>query len=514
MTRDTHLVQVEPALGEAAATSVVWSVGQKWVMRITGFATVAILTRVLSPEDFGIVTVAMSIIPIIYLLADMGFGTYIMQAKHADETTLSTVFWYSAGAGATLTAALVAVAPVIGDLLDVPKATPVIYGLAPVVIVVTLGSVPNALLRRRMRFRALAVQSVIAGISSQVLAVTLAISGAGVWALVGQTFTYQIVANVFAWGTARWYPVFRFSWTEFRRIIRFGSHVLSVEVVALLRYWAENAIIVTTLGVAGLGYLNIAQRLVQVSQDLTSAAILPVSTVVFAKVRDVGDRLRSGYFKALSFTYAAVIPVILFVAVGAPLLIPLLFGSQWDESIAPAQALAVAGIMTSGAMLDQGLFYGSGRPGRWFLYALIIDGLTVAVTAALVPYGLFATAIGFVGVALVATISRWRIVGRLIELPWWRIAAPFARASLAAVGSAVAGTVAMIGSAGMPSLISLTITGVALLVVYLVITRFVMPREFDEIIRTARRLMTRLRLRLMPRRGVGTDMLAEKENVR
>src|SRR5450755_2722766 len=81
-------------LGRSATVGVMWSVGQKWVMRISGFVTVAILTRLLSPADFGTVTVAMSVLPLIYLLTDMGFGTYLMQSKEVQPTTLSTVFWY------------------------------------------------------------------------------------------------------------------------------------------------------------------------------------------------------------------------------------------------------------------------------------------------------------------------------------------------------------------------------------------------------------------------------------
>jgi O-antigen/teichoic acid export membrane protein len=71
--------------------------------------------------------------------------------------------------------------------------------------------------------------------------------------------------------------------------------------------------------------------------------------------------------------------------VTAPELIPLLFGREWEQAVRPTQALAVAGIIVLGAMLDHGLFYGLGRPGTWLTYAVVVDGATVATTAIAVP---------------------------------------------------------------------------------------------------------------------------------
>ena len=76
----------------------------------------------------------------------------------------------------------------------------------------------------------------------------------------------------------------------------------------------------------------------------------------------------------------------------------------------PAQALAFAGIITLGAMLDHGLFYGLGRPGTWLGYAVVVDGATVATTAVAVRWGLGGVAVGFVVVAFVATVARWVLV--------------------------------------------------------------------------------------------------------
>ena len=484
-------------LGERAMSGVMWTAAQRWAMRITGFVTIAILTRLLSPAEFGTVAIATSVLPMIYLLADMGFSTYIVQAKAPDQRMLSTAFWFTSAMGIVLAGALVAAAPVIGAVFAVPDAAAVVYGLVPAVFLVTWSTVPMALLRRAMRFRTLAMQSFAASLAGQVVAVVLALLGFGVWALIAQTVLNQFVASLFAWLAAAWRPSLRFSRAEFRAMGSFGLKVVGVEIIAISRGLIENAIITAALGVTGLGYLSIAQRLVQVAQDVTAAALLPVSTVVFAQVRDSADRLRSVYSKSLGLSYAVIIPVMVALALCSPIIMPALFGQQWEPSVAPAQVLAVVSIFVLGAMIDHGLFYGVGKPGRWLIYAAVIDGLTVVAALVTARHGLVVWALGFLVVAVVATVARWPLVARLIDASWTSVARVFGRAmSAGAVTAAVAFAAAMLA---LP-LNGVLRVGIICLVVVLThagAMRLLMPAELKDGLR-----LVRSRLH---RRGSRTD---------
>lgn len=471
------------ALAGRAASGVLWTVLQKWVVRFGGLLTVAILARLLSPDDFGVVAIAMTVIPLVYLLSDLGFSTYVVQVADASQRVLSTAFWYSAGAGLLLAGGLVAIAPALGAAFALPAVVPVLTGLAPAVLLVALASIPVALLRRRLEFRTLALQSFAAGAIGQGAAIGAAVAGWGVWALVLQLLVNQAVVLGFAWGAARWRPSLRFSRRQFGTMLRFGSNVVGVELVALVRLWAETAIVVSALGVTALGFLNIAQRLIQATQDLSAAAILPVSTVVFSQIRESVDRLRAGYLRALELSYVVVMPVMVVVAVGAPHIVPLLFGGQWGASVMPAQALAVAGIMTLGAMLDNGLFYGVGRPGRWLAYAVGVDLLTVATTAFAARFGIVGVAVGFVGVAFVATLARWLLVGRLVAASPFVVARPFALVAVAGAVSAAAGIAVMAATAGLPALVALAVVGAVVVAVHAGVVRLVLPVAFAETVR-------------------------------
>lgn len=496
MTRHDERGQApETSLGERAASGVLWLTIQKWAIRISGLVTIAVLTRVLGPEDFGTVAAASTVLPFFYVLADIGFAAYIVQADHVDRRMLSTSFWFSSLAGLVLTGVLVASAPLFGLVFTSDDFVPVLQVLSLTVLLTAGAAVPMALLRRRMRFRALAVQGTLSAFVAQVVAVVMTLGGFGVWALVGQAVASQVLMAGFAWGAARWLPAFEFSRREFSVMARFGSKVLGVEFVAMCRAWAEAAIISATLGMTALGYMNIAQRLVQIVQDLTGAALVPVSTVAFARIRDSSDRLRGAYVRALRITYAALSPVLTVVAVAAPLIIPIAFGPGWEESARVAQILALAGLLVVGATLDHGLFYGLGKPGRWFVYALLIDICTVAVTAITAPLGLEAVAYGFLVVAVVATISRWFLVARLLQASPRTLAGPFGFLMAAVLGGGGAGWAVLMLSSGVPAILRVVLIGLAVLIVYIAVVRLFARQVIDDVAGYLPRLGPTSRLR-------------------
>lgn len=417
----------DDGLGRSAASGVLWVAAQNWLVRASGFVTLIVLTHQIAPEAFGVVAAAMTVVPMVQLLSELGFSTYVLQADEVDQTSLSTAFWASLCAGVLLALSLVAAAPLVADAFDLPELAPVLRAFVLALVPAVLAAVPLALLRRAMKFRVVAVIDVVAVVLAQVVAIAIALTGGGVWALVSQYVVTHWVVALLAWRRAAWLPSWSLSPTRFREMAAFGLRVSGFEVVQATRMIVESWIITVTLGPAAMGFLNIARRVVQVAQELIAAALVPVSTVVFARVRDSIDRLSRAYLKAIGVVYAVVSPLMVLIVVTGPVLVPLLVGEQWGPSVAPAQALAVSGIVTLGALLDRGLFYGLGRPGAWLAYSLVVDVATVATTAFTVRWGLVGVAVGFVVVACLATVARWVLVARLLGLPVAAVARPFFR---------------------------------------------------------------------------------------
>ena len=202
------------------------------------------------------------------------------------------------------------------------------------------------------------------------------------------------------------------------------------------------------------------------------------------------------------------------IMVTAPVSIPLFFGGQWGASVVPTQALALAGIITLGAMLDHGLFYGLGRPGSWLCYALVVDAVTVGTTAVAVRWGLEGVAVGFVLVAVAATVARWAIVGRLVHLPLHAMAGPFGAVSIATVFSVLAGGLVLDAVATAGRFTALALAVLVTLTAYAVLLRLVAARVIRDVLglmplpqRGADRFARWLRLTPGPRPETGSRPL-------
>jgi O-antigen/teichoic acid export membrane protein len=491
-------------LGSRVASSVIWLAAQKWAIRLSSFGTLLVLTRRVSPVEFGVVAAAMTVVPMVYLLSDLGFSTYLLQTDETDQRSLSTAFWASVLAGLVLSAGLVAIAPLLAAAFKEPALVPVLRALVLSIIPTVLAGVPLALLRRAMAFRAVAIQALVAAVLAQSVAVVTALLGGGAWALVSQVVVSQWVIGVLAWRSAGWRPSWSLSPRQFRVMAVFGVRVSAVDLVASSRVWIETWIIAASLGTTALGLFNISQRLVAVAQELAAASLTPVSTVVFARMRESLTRLGATYLKALGLAYAVVSPIMVLIVVTGPVLIPTLFGHRWQGSVLPAQALAVAGIITLGAMLDHGLYYGLGRPGAWLSYSVVVDAGTVATTAVAVRWGLGGVAVGFIAVAVLATVVRWFLVARLIGLPVLTVARPFLTVLVPTAATMVLGTLLLRSTSGIgSSAATLVVTSAGTVLVNLVLLRLFAARTIGDglgVVPLPVRYVARLRalLRLAP----------------
>jgi O-antigen/teichoic acid export membrane protein len=179
-------------------------------------------------------------------------------------------------------------------------------------------------------------------------------------------------------------------------------------------------------------------------------------------------------------SYAALSLPLTIVAVAAPMIVPILFGKAWDASYPVAQILAIAGTLTVGAWLDHGLFYGVGKPGKWFAYALIIDGITFGTTAVLAHNGLLSVAWGFLGVCVIATVSRWFLVARILATAVRTVAGPFFFVVTAVATSGVAGWGVMQLTREVPHVVSIILIALAVTVVHLTVTRLLAPNVISE----------------------------------
>lgn len=469
----------EESLSKRTSIGVLWMTAQKWLTRLGSLATIIILTRVLSPEDFGTAAAASTLLPVIYVVADVGFSTYIVQATDIDQKTLNTAFWFSLLCGTVLALAVVVAAPVLAAVLGVPEVAPLLAVMSGSILIIATASVPIALMRRRMAFRSLAVMEFMAVLIAQAVAIVVALVGGGAWALVLQIMVSQLVTTMWVWFAERWRPGFTFSGAAFRRMGSFGVSVVGSELALAARGWIETAIVVTGLGVREMGYLNIAQRLVLTAQNLTVAALLPVSTVAFSKVRDSVTRLRLAYQKTSSVSYAAATPLMIALATSAPIVVPFLFGTDKTPSAPITPALSIAMLINVGAAVDYGLHLGIGRPARWLIFITASYGAALVALALTVRFGLLTFVTVLAVAAFGEAVGRWFLVAPMIEGRLRDIAPALLGVVAPSVFGMCAGVLVLKAVDGLPPVVAIGVTCFVVVTIYLLALRFMRPSVYS-----------------------------------
>lgn len=425
-------------LRDHAARGAAWSLIAQWSMRLSGLVTFVILARLLAPEDFGAIALASALVLALSWLADFGFSAYLVQADDPDQRLFSTAFWFSLAGGLVLAVGLALAAWPISEVVRAPEAAPVIAAVSLSVFVDSLTNVPTALLRRRFQFKTLAVQALAATASGQAVAVALAFSGAGVWALVGQVWTLGVVGLLIVWRSARWRPSLEFSPVLARKIAGFGIHVIGASIVDQASMWISNGLISRYLGLQQLGYVAMANRIVVMAVETVNHAAYQFGTPLLASVKDQPERLRRAWAAGQTIVTAAIVPTLGALAINADLLIPTVLGEKWAPAVPVFQLLAIGGIgRVVGWTVNRPLLLAIGRP-ELSMYPTVAASLLVVVATFLAAQ-VSITAVAAVNAAVYVTFVPIKlvIVTRTLRLPVartsWEVLRPAGIAVLAGI---------------------------------------------------------------------------------
>jgi lipopolysaccharide exporter len=381
-------------LARAAVGGAAWQ-GLSYVLgKGLTLVTTIVLARVLTPDDFGLAALALVFITYAEVITDLGVAQaviYLPRSRRTADAALavSTLWGLALFAGAWLTA------PIVADFFGRPEVTPMFRAFGASLLVGGLGGVPDALLRKELAFRKRLVAIVGRVVVKGGVSISLAVAGAGPWALVWGYVAGEATWLVAVWALAGYRPgstLWRLRRETIAPLVAYGLPAAGSAVVMALVFNVDYLIVGQRLGAEALGFYTIAYRIPEL---LILQALWVVSTVafpLFSLVRDDPGRLERSYLLGTSVQAVYGAATGLGLAMVAPMLVPVVFGEQWSASIVPLEAIAVYAVFGSMAKSALDLYKGVGRPGLAVTLSLVRLILVV-------PALLYATRHGIAGVA-------------------------------------------------------------------------------------------------------------------
>jgi O-antigen/teichoic acid export membrane protein len=280
-----------------AAVGAWWIGCAKIITLALQLLQLAVLARLLTPEDFGLIALVSIVVGLAQTYADAGQSGAIIHRQDATAEQLSSLFWLSQGIGFLLFLGLLLFAPLIGMAYREPELSSLIGLAAVAFLVAPLGQQPGLLLQKALRFEVLALIDVIAAAAGVSVAIALAFGGMGVHAVVwGQlgTVVARTVAQV-AFGRREWRPLPHFRLTDLKGYLRFGFFQMAERTVNFLGANLDKLLVGSLIGTKALGYYSVAYQLVMRPMQVVNPVFTRVAFPLFAKVQTDNERLRAGF---------------------------------------------------------------------------------------------------------------------------------------------------------------------------------------------------------------------------
>lgn len=382
-----------------------------------GLVTTAVLAKSLSPGEFGIVGLAAVVIGFVVLFKDLGTGAAVVQRERLEPATLASLFWLNCAIGAAGTLALALLAPVLANLFLEPRLAGPLTGLAFTLTLSGPAVVPQALLQRDLRFRALARIEVVSQVLGSVVAIALAWLGAGCWSLVVQVLVAQVIASSTTLVVAGYRPRGRFSFAALRGIAAVSGPLVGFQIFNYFARNADQALLGRFVGAAAVGDYALGNRLVM--QPLGSIAMVTqrVLLPVCARMQDDPLRMQAAYLRAVGAVVTVLFPVLALLIALAPTLVLGLFGEAWRGVVPLLGYLGWVGVLQAVTTTTSVVYQALGRTDLMFGWGVVSGGAALFAFWGCAASGPLAVAQGFFVTALVLLVPGLWLPCRLIRLP-------------------------------------------------------------------------------------------------
>jgi O-antigen/teichoic acid export membrane protein len=372
--------------------------GLKFVLNL---GSTAILARLLTPEDFGLIGMVIAIVTFTTMFKDLGLSAATLQRSDINHGQVSTLFWITVGLSVVIAAIMAAIAPLIGWLYKEPRVVKLTVVLAMAIILGGPAQQPLALLRRQMRFGAAAMVELTAVALGLAAAVIGALAGMGYWSLALVVLTREACMSIGTWRMCGWRPGRPVRRSGVRTMLSFGAHLAGFNILNYLARNVDKVLIGRVFGAAPLGLYNKAYQLVLLPIQQINMPLTAVAVPTLSRLQNEHERYRAYYRRGVLLTVSAGMPIVAFLFVAADKAVLTLLGSQWADAVEIFRVLGPAAFIGTFNVATGWVYVSLGRTKRQFHWGIFGASMTMIAYAIGLRWGPLGVAAAFSAVLIV-----------------------------------------------------------------------------------------------------------------
>jgi O-antigen/teichoic acid export membrane protein len=366
-------------LSQRAIFAGAWMVPWRLAGRGLSIVRIIILARLLTPEAFGIVSIALIVKELLNNLTQFGFGEALIQRKGDIKDYLDTLWIMQVVRGLVLGGILFGIAQFAANYFNAPEAKAIIQVMAITLVVSGFFSSGIIYFYKELQIQKRFIWDLSGDLTEIAVTVSMAFVLRNAWAVVIGAVTSSIVFMIVSFIMTAYRPKLRFEIGKAKELFSFGWWALLYSIITYIFINFDTIFVGKILGVVVLGIYTIADKvgnLISVEIGLISNAIV---FPVYSKLQDNNAMLRLAFFTSIEGIALITFPIAVAVFVLAPDFTPIVFGQQWIKAVPPMQILCIAAAIFSLISTGGSLFYAVNKPRKRFIIMLVASFIMVAL---------------------------------------------------------------------------------------------------------------------------------------
>ena len=316
-------------LKNKAVKGVGWSATDTILAQGINFIVGLVLANRLDPHDYGLIGYVSIFIVLFNCIVNSGFSNALIRKKDVKEVDFSTTFIINLILCLVMSIVLFLSAPLISRYFDEPELIPITRVMSVIVIINSFSLIQKTILNKRIDFKTQTKVSFIANLTSGVIGISMAYMDYGVWALVAQQISSQLLSTILLWYFVHYYPGLRFSKESFRELFNFGWKLMASSIIDTL--WKEiyQIVIGKTYHTDALGQYTRGKQFAELLSTNLTTVVQRVSYPTLSTIQDNRERLKNAYKTIIKETMLISFVLLFGLAAIAKPLLFVLIGQKW-----------------------------------------------------------------------------------------------------------------------------------------------------------------------------------------
>jgi O-antigen/teichoic acid export membrane protein len=454
-------------LAKLAGKALLWRAIELAGIKIIFLVRLLILARLLSPDDFGLLAIAMTAIGFFLSITDFGMVPALVQRSEINKQHYNAA-WTVIVIRATGIAAIVFfAAPLIADIFNEPRAIPILQVLAIRPLLEASASIRIADLIRNFEFRSLAFVKLSEGVLNTVIAIAMA-RYFGVWALVWGALAGSTAYLVMSYLLAPHRPRLLFDFKATQPLIRFGRWIFLTGLIAVFGSLILRVVISRQLGAAQLGLYFLAASLAFLPSEVATKVAGYVSFPLYARLQsDIHQATRA--FRAMLTGMSAILfPVCFLIIVLAPSIVQNILGPRWEGTVPVIRILALVSMIGVFGDATVPILKGLGQPYKVTILEAVQSFLIIIFVWSLaVRYGLIGAVLAWLPAIFVSQVCSVVFMKQILWRPFAGLKTPMVAITAASIAGAMLAFVVNTIIPGISGFVMANLLAVITIVIFL-----------------------------------------------